>query len=219
MLKPEEIDNFFQETQSRHTKTKMSSHSRYVLLAKLLLPAVAAVLATTLLVWPTLKKDISEFKIDFDIKKGDIEKLSVNKTTIYITDKNNRVNNLAAEKINEISAGSQTFSLTTPEAILPLSNDEWLSIKSPDGIFTQKTSLLQLKNTVELFYSRGLNIQTDQIFFDFKTSEGHSESAVSGEGFLGTINSERFEFSGKTNILTFLGKTTIVINEETLRKE
>ena len=146
----------------------MSSHSRYVLLAKLLLPAVAAVLATTLLVWPTLKKDISEFKIDFDIKKGDIEKLSVDKTTIYITDKNNRVNNLAAEKINEISAGSQTFSLTTPEAILPLSNDEWLSIKSPDGIFTQKNSLLQLKNTVELFYSRGLNIQTDQIFFDFK---------------------------------------------------
>ena len=118
----------------------MSSHSRYVLLAKLLLPAVAAVLATTLLVWPTLKKDISEFKIDFDIKKGDIEKLSVDKTTIYITDKNNRVNNLAAEKINEISAGSQTFSLTTPEAILPLSNDEWLSIKSPDGIFTQKNS-------------------------------------------------------------------------------
>ena len=91
----------------------MSSHSRYVLLAKLLLPAVAAVLATTLLVWPTLKKDISEFKIDFDIKKGDIEKLSVDKTTIYITDKNNRVNNLAADKINEISAGSQTFSLTT----------------------------------------------------------------------------------------------------------
>ena len=219
MLKPEEIDNFFQETPSRQTKERMSRHGRYVLMAKLLLPAIAAVLATTLLVWPTLKKDINEFKLDFKVKKGDIEKLSVDQTTIYITDKNNRVNNLAAEKINETSAKSQTFDLTAPEAILPLSEDEWISIKAPTGVFTQKTSLLQLKDTVELFYSPGLNIQTDKIFFDFKTSQGHSESTISGDGFLGKIDSERFEFSGETNTLTFLGKTTIVINEETLRKE
>lgn len=221
MLEPRQIDDYFNASA---TKRKLpaepaSKHTRWVMLAKLALPGIAGILAVTLLLFPSLKKDVKEFGIDFTIGKGDIEKLNIEKTTIYMTDEKNKINNFTANQIRETEAGSQIFTLSSPEAIMPLNNDEWINIKSPEGSFSQKDSLLHLQNNVEIFYNRGMTIQTTEAFFDFKKSFGYSHRPVTGSGFVGDISAEGFTFSGQDNVLTFLGKTSITINPESLKKE
>lgn len=221
MLDPKQIDDYFSASaiKRKASAQPVSKHTRKVMLAKMALPGLAAVLAVTLLFFPVLKKDVKEFGLDFTISKGDIEKLSIEKTTIYMTDDKNRVNNFVADNIKETEAGSQLYSLTAPEAIMPLNNKDWISVKSPDGLFNQKDSLLQLKNNVEIFYNLGMNIQTSEAFFNFKKSFGYSYQPVTGEGFIGNISAEGFTFSGHTGVLTFLGKNSITINPESLKKE
>ncbi len=221
MLEPKEIDTYFNAdaTTNRRVSPVASKRTRCVMLAKLALPSIAAILALTLLVLPSLKKDVKEFGLEFAIGEGDIEKLNVEQTTIYITDNKNRVNNFVAHQIKETAAGSQQYDLTTPEAVMPMPKDEWLNIKAPTGLFNQTISLLRLYNQVEIFYSRGMNIQTEEAFFDFKASIGYSDKPVTGDGFIGKVNAEGFRFSGADNILSFTGKTNILINEESLQKE
>lgn len=221
MLEPKQIDDYFNDSAvKRKTSEKpVSKHTRRVMLAKLALPGLAGILAVTLLFFPSLKKEVKKFGIDFTVGKGDIEKLNIEKTTVYLTDEKNKVNNFIAEQIKETEPGSQVFTLSSPEAIMPLNNGEWINIKSPDGIFNQKEALLHLRNNVEIFYNRGMTVQSAETFFDFKKSFGYSRKPVTGTGFVGDVSAEGFTFSGQDNVLTFLGKTSIIINPESLKKE
>lgn len=220
MLDPKEIDTYFNAATRapKPSLPKTVRHTRKVALAKIALPSIAAILAASLLAVAALKKDIKDFSLEFSLGKGEIEKLNIEKTTLYVTDKNNRVNNFIAQSIQETSSGSKIYNLIAPEAIMPTSETEWLNIKSPDGQFDQNTSILHLKNIVETFYSKGMSIQTTEAFFDFNKSFGYSNNEVKGDGFIGKISSEGFEFNGKDNILTFIGKTHILINEESLKE-
>lgn len=219
MLDPKEIDTYFNADaiKKKIAATKIMRHSRKVLLAKLTLPAIAAILAVTLIVLPNLKEDIKDFGLDFAIGKGDIEQLNIKNTTMYVTDEKNRVNNFVAQQVQETQAKSKIYNLQKPEAMMPLDEVEWINIKSPNGIFDQNTSLLTLQNNVEIFYSKGMNISTQEASFDFEKSYGYSNHPVTGEGFIGEISSQGFEYKGADNILSFTGKTHILINEESLK--
>lgn len=219
LLEPKEIDTYFNAAAGIKKKPapKTVRHTRKVMLAKLALPGIAAILAIILLLFPSLDKDVKEFGLDFAIGKGEIEKLNIEKTTIYVTDEKNRVNNFVAESIKETETGSKIYNLQSPEAMMPTSEKEWINIKSPRGQFDQETSVLQLINNVEVFYSKGMNIRTDEAVFDFKKSTGHSSQPIIGSGFIGEINAEGFEFNGTDNILIFTGRTKILINEENLK--
>ncbi len=219
MLDPKEIDAFFDANALRKKikKSKITDHTRKVMLVKLTLPIIAGLLAVTLMVFPSLKDDIKDFSLDFNIKKSDFEHLNIKNTTIYITDEKNRVNNFIAKQVQETQTGSKIYDLINPEGMMPLDNNEWININSPDGIFNQNKSLLTLTNTVEIFYSKGMNISTPEACFDFTKSQGWSKHPVTGEGFIGKINSQGFHYDGKSGILSFTGKTHILINQETLK--
>lgn len=221
MSEHNQIDDFFNADAARKINHDNSAAgSRFVVLAKLGLPIMAGVLGLTLLVWPTLKKDIKEFAIDLVIPDGDIEKMNIDNTVLYVTDAKGRVNNFTARSIKETSSGSQIYNLDHPEAIMPLGNDgEWFSLKSRDGVFNQKDNSLRLPSKVELFYSAGMNIETRGFYFDFNEAKGYSTQPVVGEGFLGNLSAEKLEVSTAEHILTFRGNTTIIIDEDAFEKE
>ncbi len=219
MLDPKEIDTYFNAdaTKKKVAASKIARHTRKVMLAKLALPAVAAVLAITLIVFPSLKDDIKDFGLEFNIGKGEIEQLNIKNTTMYVTDEKNRVNNFVAQQVQETFSNSKIYNLISPEGVMPLDEIEWLNIKSPKGVFDQNTSLLTLTDTVEIFYSKGMNISTKEANFDFNKSYGYSNHQIIGDGFIGKIQAQGFEYNGKDNTLSFTGKTHILINEESLK--
>lgn len=219
MLDPKEIDNYFNANvlKKKINTSKVARHTRKVMLAKLTLPIIAGMLALLLIVLPNIKDNIKDFGIDFHIGKGEFEQLNIKKTTMYVTDEKNRVNNFVAQQVQETHVNSKIYNLINPEGMMPLDKQEWINIKSPDGLFNQNTSLLTLANDVEIFYSKGMNISTKEANFDFSKSYGYSNHPVIGDGFIGKINSQGFEYNGKNNILSFIGKTHILIDEDNLK--
>ena len=223
MVDVKEIDSLFNET-SQHTahkteETFISKHSRRVHLAKLLLPSFAAVLTALLLIFPSLKQDEKSFLFDITLpKKGELEKLHIEKTVLNITDKNNRVNNFTADNIDETEPGSKLIKLQNPDGMMPTSESEWINIKSPTGFYDQKDNTLQLVDNVEIYYSQGMNIYVPDIFYDFKTSIAHSNNKVQAQGEMGDLTSEGFIMDTDKGTLTFIGKTFIKIREAGLKE-
>ncbi|MBR6663421.1 MAG: LPS export ABC transporter periplasmic protein LptC [Alphaproteobacteria bacterium] len=221
MLDPHQLDNYFNTSSQATSKNKLpeSCYSRFVKLAKLALPSTAAVLVAVLLIFPSLKDNSKDFRLDITRpKKGELEKLHVENTVFYITDKDNKVNNFVAQNIDETSPGSKLVKLTKPEGIIPQDNQKWINIKAPLGFFNQNNNLLELQENIEIFYSEGMNISTTSAFFDFNKSHSYGQKPVIGQGFLGKIKATGFNYYSDNKILTFTGPAHITINEESIKK-
>ncbi len=222
MLELEKLDSYFNadsEQPAARKRPPVSRYSRFVKLAKLALPGIAAVLIVLLLLFPGLKKDMRDFRLDITRpRQGELEKLHVENTVFYITDKDNKVNNFVARNIDETEPGSKLIKLSRPEGMMPLDKDRWVNVKAPVGYFNRNTNLLELRENVELFYSEGMNVSTASAFFDFNTSKSYGRSPVTGQGFLGSLKAEGFEYDADTDILTFTGRNDITIKEESFAK-
>ena len=220
MIEKDQIDSLFNEdAQKKEQKQNdaLFQHSVWVKRAKLLLPSIAAVLIGILVLFPTIQNDEKEFRLDITLpRKGELEKLHIEKTVFNITDKDNKVHNFTADNIDETAPGSKLIKLTNPDGVMPVSVDGWLNIKAPTGYYNQTENKLQLADDVEVFYSDGMNLKTTSAFFDFKTSKAYGDKPVTAQGYIGNLDSEGFEFYSKTGIIIFTGKTHIKFNENSL---
>ena len=221
LINVDQIDSLFNEDSQQHQQIQNSAvqkHTKWVRRAKLILPSFAAVLVGMLVLFPALQK--SEKDIFLDItrpKKGELEKLHVEKTILNITDKENKVHNFTAENIDETTPGSKLIKLTKPDGVMPTSLSDWINIKSPTGYYDQNQNTLRLIDNVEIFYSEGMNINVPEIMFDFNTSVAQSNTPVTAQGDMGYLISEGFEYNTKTGIMIFRGKTFVKIKENSLK--
>lgn len=223
MFNKDKIDSYFNTdlqklAEPNRKKNVYDKRTRIVHMIKLLFPSIAAVLIGTLLIFPSLKHDIRDLKLDITRpKKEELEKLHVENTVLYVTNKDNQVNNFTARNIDEIEPGSKIIKLSFPEGMLPVSLTGWVNLKSLSGYFDQSTNIIKLTDSVEMFYNEGVEVHSDEVYYDFNQEKGYSNSPVAAEGIFGTLLAEGFEFSNKDNILTFTGHNDIVIHEESLK--
>lgn len=220
MSDTQKLDEYFNEetNDSPHIRDKELRRTRRVRLAKLLLPGTAAVLISLLLILPNLRQQAYDIKLDITRpKSGELEKLHMENTTFYITDKNNRVTNMTAANIDETAPGSKLVKLIRPEGIIPGDNQTWINIKSPAGFFNQNDNALKLTDGVEMFYSEGMTINTFEADYNFQTSTGSGRTALTGQGIFGDIQATGFDLYSPTGVLVFLGPADIKIREESFK--
>lgn len=222
MVDIKEIDSLFDEESRKNTKTEaidtVSKHTRRVRMAKLLLPSFAAILIAMLLIFPSLQNNGKDFLLDVTLpRKGELEKLHVEKTVLNITDNKNRVNNFTADNIDETQPGSKLIKLKNPDGVMPTSDLDWVNVKSPTGFYNQKTNVLTLTDNVEIYYSQGMNVEVQDVIYNFNTNIAHSNHIVKAQGEVGDLTSEAFEMNTETGVVIFKGKTFIKLREETLK--
>ena len=84
MLDPKEIDTYFNADalKKRINSSKITNHTRKVMLAKIILPIIAGILILLLITFPNLKDEIKDFGLDFNIGKGEFEHLNIKNTTV-----------------------------------------------------------------------------------------------------------------------------------------
>lgn len=221
MINVNQIDSLFNEDsrKSPHIqKSAAQKHTRWVRRAKLILPSFAAILVGMLVLFPVLQQNEKDIYLDITRpKKGELEKLHVEKTILNITDKENKVHNFTADNIDETSPGSKLIKLTKPDGVMPVSLTDWANIQSPTGYYDQNQNTLRLTDNVEIFYSQGMNVSIPEIIFDFNTSTARSDKPAKAQGDMGDLTSESFEYNTKTGIMVFRGKTFVKIKESNLK--
>ena len=220
MFDTQKIDAYF-NGEKDFTPTKenpLTRRAKMMRWIKIALPSIAALLIGLLIVMPGLQTESERLALDITRpKKGELEKLHMEKTSFYITDAENKVNNFNADNIDETSPGSKILKLKNPNGILPNPDNTWVNIQSPSGYYDQNKSLLRLLDGVELFYSNGATATSEEMFFDFKQSKAYSVKPTTVDDESGHIEAQGFEYYQDKDLLIFKGKTHIIMPEEQIR--
>ena len=109
MVDVRKIDEFFNgERPFSENGNKVRLKVNLLHVAKFVMPSVAAVIIGFMLVFPSLKKEAVVVNTDIAMpKKGELEKIHIEKTVFSITNAENQVSVITADSIDELEAGSK----------------------------------------------------------------------------------------------------------------
>ena len=216
-----DIDAYFATTGLNKNKNKsVDKRARLIKIIEIAFPSIAAILLGLLIITPSFKETADSIKFDITRpQKGELEKLHIESSELFITDKNNQVNNFTADNLDETAPGSKLIKLTNPKGEMPDTDNQMYHLESPVGYYDQNKNTLRLEQTVKLRHTDGLNATTEALVYDFKKNYGQSDTKTFAESDLGTLNSQGFRFDKNKNLMIFTGKTHIVIKEEQLRAQ
>lgn len=192
----------------RHTP----GYTRFVNLMKMLLPLVALVLISLVLVWPHLKPATNKFKIGIAALKTQFTKDANMTNPRYVgTDKNHRPYSITADIAKNLSKNSGDVEMEMPKADITLKDGSWLVLTAKEGIFNRDAKMLELKGSVNMFHDSGYEFRTAKLYVDLDTSTATSKDPVQGQGPFGTLKSQGFRIVNKAQTIFFTGKTKMVI--------
>lgn len=213
MLDLKQLDNIFNADslkQYNADEAALLRQRKKIRLIKIMFPAVAAALVGLLAVIPSLQ-DRNEFSIKISKPlRNEIEKLHVENSVLYVTDKSNRVNTFTAENIDETSPGSQLVKLQNPRGKMPTSDEHWIDIEAPTGFYDQNTKVFSLVDTVVAKYSDNMTAKTKEMYYDSNESRAFGNKPITANGKFGHVNAEAFEYLTDRELLRLKGKTNIV---------
>ncbi len=214
------IDSFFNGEHLLEEKNsrRLSLKARLIRGAKLVMPSTAAVLIALIMLYPSLKKDDVIADLDVTLpKKGELEKLHIEKTEFAVTDKNNQVSRIKADQVDETSAGSKVMQIINPQGTIPAGgNDKPVNISSKVGYYDQKNNILKLEKNVKAVYADGTTAETQVVKYDFGKSIGSGPQKIYAYGDWGKLWSEQFTYNHETQVLTLIGKSKVTDAKNTL---
>ena len=215
MFDLKQLDNLFNDDslkkQISAKEAALQRQRKQMRIIKICFPAVAAALIGLLAIFPSLQER-DEFSIQISKPtRQDLEKLHMENTVLYVTDKANRVNSFTAENIDETAPGSQLVKFKNPVGKIPTSDTEWLDITAPTGFYDQKTKIISLNEDVNIKHSGGTVGKTTEMFYDSDKSKAHGSKPLQINGDTGSINTQGFEYYTNKEHVIFTGKTEIHI--------
>ncbi len=222
MIDSHKIDDYFYGnsplTEHHDASDSLDHRSRLIRRIKLILPSLAAVLLGLLIFIPHLEQAKDAVHIDITLpQKGELEKLHMEDTNFYVTDRSNKVNNFTADNIDETAPGSKLIKLTNPKGIIPTAKGPWYNIEAPIGYYDQNKQTLRLEQNVDVIYSDGMMGKTQAMTYDFKTETAVSTTPTHADGTFGSLDSQGFKFYNTKDLIIFTGKTHIVIDESQIK--
>lgn len=209
MIDSQKLDTFFDNRQPfEETQPVTPAKIVWRRWIKLVLPCVAAALLGVMMVMPNIKKNV-ELATDVTIpRKGEMEKLHIEKTEFNILDNKNRVNKIIADHVDEEEPGSQKYKIINPKGYIPTDKDH-VDITSDIGYFNQKNNVLDLQKNVKAVVDGNTVITTAAASYDFDKEKGWGKVPVKAKGDWGTMNAEAFSYDKAAEVLVLKGKNRI----------
>lgn len=213
------IDAFFNGETAFEDKIplKLSLRVKVLRWAKLLMPSLAAILIALLLLFPILKDNNVIESIDVTLpKKGELEKLHMEKTEFSITNKDNKISVFFADLVDETEPGSKLLKIINPEGSIPADENQFIHIDSDIGYYNQETQIIELQDNVVAMYDEGTTAETEYARYDFTSNYGSGNQAVHAYGNWGKLWAEGFEYYQDKELLVLIGKAKVINENNTL---
>lgn len=216
----EKLDSFFDPKRiKKHRDISVSKRGKMLRVVKITLPALSSMLIGLLVLWPTIKDKASDVEVDTKSPSlEDFEKLHMENTTFYMTDKNNKVNSIVSDVIDEVDSTQKLLELTNPKGFLPTSDDKTVVISSPKGFYNQHTKVLTLNEGVKMVYGVGVTALTNNVTFDSLSAKVFSVDEVTATGYFGDLQSEGFEYYKDDKYIIFNGKSHTILKQDDVEK-
>ena len=189
-------------------------YSRFVSLAKRVLPAVAAALLLLVAVWPRIEDAIEHVRISLprlDLREAkDLRMVAARYSGI---DKQSRPYVVTAEVARQNPNADDIISLEGPKGDLTTTNGSWFEVTAYTGLYQPQTQHLDLFGNVQLFQDKGNEFHTDSAHINMGSGDADGQDPVDGQGPFGHITSEGFRLVNNGETIIFTGKSHLDLRQ------
>lgn len=188
-------------------------YSRFVGAMKVVLPLIAGVLVTLVVIWPQLSGEVREgFRIGVSSLK--MEKMTgqaVERARFTGVDRRNNPYTVTAERASQAPGETDVIALRAPKADITTQSEAWVAVAAPAGTYNKESQILRLNGGVNLFHDQGYEFATDEAVIDFSKGVAWGNSAVTGQGPFGELNAAGFYILEEGERIIFTGQSRLVI--------
>jgi len=192
---------------------KLKRHSRRVLLCKRGLPVFAFLLASLMLLWPTV---FAEQKEQFSIAvKTDKKQVGANvdmeQIRFYSRNKKDQPLTVTAPKVIETDTKKQIITLYRPVAVYEMSAETTLTAKTSYGLAYQAEDYLLFEDEVITTTNTGYKAISTQVICDNKNGIIYSDNPVTITGPTGKLKAQGFKIYNHGDNIDFLKHTDTTV--------
>ena len=189
-----------------------NSYSLFVTSMKVVLPALAAGLVLLVIAWPQIVPEIGRSGIDFQkIAHDQAKTLNMLNARYSGVDENNQPFTIAADLATQTPNDENLVELQHPKADIRTTEGDMVALSARRGHYYREEEKLDLAGKVHLTHGKGFDISTETATIDLSNGSASGDSAVSGQGPSGTLQSEGFRLRESGQIILFTGKSRLVI--------
>jgi len=182
-----------------------------VLVAKLGLPLLALALLSALVLWPEFNRLSESGRVSFRrVFSVEAESGRMIDPHYKGVDQRNRPYTITAQWAAQVSPNR--IDLGAPTGDMVLESGNWLQIEAKDGVFVQRSELLDLSNDVVMYRDDGTVLRTQAASVDIKQGAASSNERTHAEGPFGTLDSQGFTLTDKAGNVQFQGPAKLVVN-------
>jgi lipopolysaccharide export system protein LptC len=183
-------------------------YSRFVRIAKILLPSSAAGLFLVLILYSALHNTVSDVKLFGDIRKlgGQLE---MSNPTLTYTDDSNRAFLVEADRAVQ-AGGRELWDLDAIRGRMTPPEGRGYKLTADTGRLDSSKKLLDLKGSVRVVSDEGYTFEARSAHVDMNDNRVTSEEPVRAYGGATTIDSDRFQMWDKGTKLRFEGRVHFV---------
>jgi lipopolysaccharide export system protein LptC len=208
MSLPHEVAADTETTRDRRAAAFGRGYSRFVGLAKRILPFVAVTLLGVVAIWPRLQEMIERLNPEAVLPRldprdaRDLRMVNVRYTGL---DRQNRPFVITAEVARQNPDVDQLVALEGPKGDLTTIAGSWFELTAFSGTYQPDTQLLDLFGDVHLYQDKGDEFQTDSAHINMKDGTGEGHDPIQGQGPFGRITGEGFRILDRGDVIIFTG--------------
>ena len=184
---------------------KLKRHSRRVVLFKRGLPVFAFLLASIMLLWPTV---FAEQKEQFSVavksnQKNVAPHVDIETVRFYTQDKKKQPLTVTAPRVLETDSDKQIVTLYKPEAIYDMASGVRMTSNTSQGLIYQQEEHMFFEDEVVTTTDTGYRALSTQVLCDNKAGEMRSNAPVTITGPTGKLKAEVFKSTTRVITLIF----------------
>lgn len=181
-------------------------YSRFVGLAKRILPGVAIILLVMVAVWPRFQAEIERVHFSAPrIDPRDAQDLRMVNARYTGVDRQNRPYVVTAEVARQNPNLDDLVALEGPKGDLTTASGNWFELDAYTGLYQPDAQLLDLFGNVELFQDKGNEFHTDSAHVDMAKGDAEGNDPVEGQGPFGHITGQGFRIRDHGDVIVFTG--------------
>jgi lipopolysaccharide export system protein LptC len=182
-----------------------------ITLIKLMLPAGALLLLSSLALWPEIARLTDRARVSYERISRDAGGATLTNARYRSVDDHGRPYTVTAVTAQQVD--DNRINLTTLKGDITLNDGAWLMLQSDHGVYLQHSDQLDLSDHVILYRDDGTTVTTSSASVDLKNGAAAGAEPTHAEGPFGTLDAQGgFTVTDKGAALQFTGPAHLVLN-------
>lgn len=194
-------------------------YSRFVGIAKRILPATALALILLVAVWPRIEGAVDRARFarlpKIDVSQArQVRMVDPRYTGV---DRDNRPFVVTADVATQMPKADDAISLYSPKADLSTAGGSWDRLTAYVGLYQPQVQQLDLFGNVEL-QNKGDALRSDSVTINMAQGTAVSHDPVEGNGTFGHVTAQGLRVLDRGQTIIFTGHATLDLNARTTAK-